>query len=894
MPVRVLTTADPRSLDRDPRLLELLPHVHLFATRTMQRSWKDSRMGQRVELKHLSFRGVLKRLMNRWYSPAVVLQQYATLSRILTERPKRTPRHLAFLRSQSSVLEGIRSLVEAGFAPEDYVGEETEIRLFRSLWAQTEAEDVSLSYPRTWLYRHPTGFMRRFAEALNEPEHLDQRAEFHDDFTASRTLVLHGFYFVSPVQYRIFELLDQAGVNLVFFNHYDGRLPEVFRIWHGFFDDARLPLLPSVSEWERAPVLPGLPELAISVGEMLSGRVDKVIKHQPDRVKLTRYDNFGSFLDDLREYEDRDDLPSMYAPGHEELALVLRDFFPPTSSRQEQHFLAYPVGQLLFHLHKMWDAERGELRISAGALQECFASGWLHIPGVDGRDRLHDLRRLMPFFEGCQTLEEWTDRSASLLSLSESVISAFTTPVPPEHPHHRFHRFLSNPLLRLSYLRVPQRHIEEIHQLLLRLRDVALVLFSEGEVSLQEHFDRIQREIIDRVPEEALQRQERDLLEALRIRLTENADPETRFLTRDLARAISYFLGGELEESTDRPDRPLVERFDGLDGVIYDDGRHPVWLCLLSEDALPRSQQGLGWPVRMRALDARADSPSHVLLTLRSTHTRDADVMLFFLALAWGRKLNLSWIREWQGEERVASPLLSLLMSAGDLTHNEKINKLDGAPVGVALQTHSADDWKPEGDPAPDTIEGDPEPFNIDDLPPDVYAVAGLCLRRFFYSFVADEFPAFESEFHQGFLFGNLVRAVTHFLGDVSNEEAEEHVRALFPAWNDLQVKDAVQSAVTPRGGHTSYGGAEYARARARLQFLVKGHDEYVPMDVISGVGPSARNMTAQARATLQQAISAGTAGLPPASPSTEWCRYCPHIHRCGAAMYHMEEGSDD
>jgi superfamily I DNA/RNA helicase len=41
MSVRVLASADPRNLDRDPRFLALTRHIHLFATRTMQRGWEQ-------------------------------------------------------------------------------------------------------------------------------------------------------------------------------------------------------------------------------------------------------------------------------------------------------------------------------------------------------------------------------------------------------------------------------------------------------------------------------------------------------------------------------------------------------------------------------------------------------------------------------------------------------------------------------------------------------------------------------------------------------------------------------------------------------------------------------------------------------------------------------------
>ncbi len=886
MSVRVIASADPRSLDRDPRFLALTGHIHLFATRTMQRGWEQSPTGRRMRLRHLSFRGVLKRLLHPWYSPAVTLQQYANLSKTITGLPV-SPRRQAFSRSQASVLDAIRTLIEAGLSPTDYRSDEDDAEMFRELWSTMEAEDALLARPRKRLYTAPDSFLQRFAEALNEPDGHRPEQGNPERLLAHRTLVLHGFYFVSPIQYRIFELLNEAGVELIFFNHYDPRLPKIFSIWHRYFGDARYPLLPAPSQWELPETMPVLPAIAQSFGELIAGRTDRPISHDPDRVSIRRFGDFGSFLQHLPT--TRKTLPRLYAPGHGELSAILRDFYPPESARQEQHFLAYPVGQLLFHLHRMWDPEREALRLETQALRECFASGWLQIGGVNGRDRLHDLESLLPFFEGCQSLWEWNTRARDLVSCVEGAAGAFSTPVPSSNPNHRFHRFLSNPLLRLSYLRVPERHVREVHDLIRRLSEIARLLFNDMEVSLHEHFERIQREILDHVPEQALLARERELLVALRARLTEDADPDTRFLTRDLAKAISYFLGGELlEDPEDARDRPLVERFDGLDGVIFDDGSKETWLCLLSEDALPRSGSGLDWPIRARALEHLEDNPFVALLHSRSRYAREADVMLFFMALAWSSgRLSLSWISSWKGQERVASPLVSLLMATGDLLGDSKLGDVAGAPGGVSVEKLSAASWTPEGEPAPDTTLGLREPFDATTLPFDVQATAALCVRRFFYSFVASEFPSFQSDFHHGFLFGNLARA-TALVGSTKQSPltvagALEHVRKLFPAWNDLQVRASIESTPGPRGGFSPYDGVSYPNARARLQFLVErdGH----PIDIATGRDEDARQA---AIAALEEAMTLDIAGLPQARPS-EGCRYCPHIGRCDAAQFHME-----
>ena len=60
--------------------------------------------------------------------------------------------------------------------------------------------------------------------------------------------------------------------------------------------------------------------------------------------------------------------------------------FRPDSFLKERHFLAYPIGQYLFHLHSVWDENQQDYILTDKILMESFASGWLEIEGENARN----------------------------------------------------------------------------------------------------------------------------------------------------------------------------------------------------------------------------------------------------------------------------------------------------------------------------------------------------------------------------------------------------------------------------------------------------------------------------------------------------------------------------
>ena len=76
---------------------------------------------------------------------------------------------------------------------------------------------------------------------------------------------------------------------------------------------------------------------------------------------------------------------------------ILKDYFPEEYG--DRKILAYPIGQFVSTLNKMWDEELNTIKLDEDNLIDCFASGWLSVNGISGKQYMQDLMHILPFFQ---------------------------------------------------------------------------------------------------------------------------------------------------------------------------------------------------------------------------------------------------------------------------------------------------------------------------------------------------------------------------------------------------------------------------------------------------------------------------------------------------------------
>ncbi len=142
----------------------------------------------------------------------------------------------ALLSSRRQYATTIHALVAAGVRPDSLVTKDPAARLAAKAWAQAELDVDSLGAPRELLWvdldeleaqstPKAQGLRERIVAALDRAFGRAER----------RTIVHHGFYFYSPVQWAFFQALARVpDVDQVFIVHDDGDNP-VFSTWRYFF-----------------------------------------------------------------------------------------------------------------------------------------------------------------------------------------------------------------------------------------------------------------------------------------------------------------------------------------------------------------------------------------------------------------------------------------------------------------------------------------------------------------------------------------------------------------------------------------------------------------------------------------------------------------------------------
>lgn len=883
---RVIAYVNPFELSQLSELQPCGPWVHICATPSLKQ-------GLRTHYDYLdgllfSFAEVMSGLLPEWTGSAVRLGQFAKLTELIDRMrqaaagdPARLQRLTAFRRNQKEALLAIRLLVECGLRPSDLLPDRSrpDEAIFQELWRLFEADDDGvITRFRSSLERltaQPEELDGALLNALNlaiEQRNQDDETRHKPLQTHGHRLVMHGFYFITPIQQRIAALLEKAGFDLLYLNCYDPHYPTVFQSWTAFF--TRQTGLPEPDAWQYLPSQTPPPGTGPVLGDLIEGR-------QPDpaamagQVSILRYPDFGSFLDRFRR-----DVPLpgkgpktavYYSPEARSVTRFLREYYAPVRDR---HFLSYPSGQLLFHLHQMWDETsdggRGGLVLSERPLYECFASGWLQVDGLNGRDYLQALEAILPFFQGVESLGDWLERAELLRAARAEVADRFDAPVPWTHPNARFHQLQSNPFERISYLAVDSETIGAIVQLMRHLARIAEDLFGHDRIGISRHFDRIEAMLTSGLDKEDLLSEEYQLLRNLRRRMAQVQTGQA-FLPKDLAQAVLYYLGGNLlAEEEDEPESDhLVSRFDRLDGAPLSHSSRDMHICLLGDKSLPKHKPAFPWPLSAESFRHLPGNVAIELLRLREAHSKSADRYLLYNALAWSPRATLSWISDWQEELLGPSPLLALLS------------------VCYPIREVSVEGWNPARQtpehPGP-AAAAPARPDQYELLPVEAVADFALCPRRFYYSYLTRQLPSFTSDFHHQFLYGSLVKALAVASGR-NPADVAPHVSALFPQWHDLMRKDLLERTPNPKSEGDAYDGAEYPEARYPLHFLTLSDKEEME--------PAARVL--EDPGAFRDALAGLTAALAdlrarPEPRPGHICRYCPHSHACDAAHFPVDD----
>lgn len=877
--MRLITYTDPRKLHRHPNW-DLISHVpHICATESLTKGLQDyygpTSPDGLPRVTAVSVNLLLSKLLPDWLSERTRVVQFALLRKILRELEQTEQEHgqliRAFRHNLSEVLNGIRLLEECGLSTRDLKARTPEERLFLRVWQEMRRQDKAITSLQQSLFktlRQPPVMRRQLIQALMHAAWVlqdDQPAAqaLHracEVLARDRKLILHGFYFITPLQQQFFNLLQNAGFELIGLACWDARREQLFRAWASFY--------PGQQGSRDGPE----PEPA---GRVFSAVVTGAVNppNAPHHLRIVRYPDLGAFLAHIRQDQLRPEFEreQLCSPLSDELNEILKEYYP--ERYPDRHFLSYPVGKFIVQLVNMWDESappesprKERLRITPDALFDCFASGLLRLPGpfgksVERRQLTGSLQKLLPFFDGCETRKDWMRRCQEL-RLTHRAAARFDAYENPQTARQRTRQLLANPLRRISYLNVSRKEVDHVIALIKRLFAIAERLHSEHETTLSNYLKKLATILADGGADRALLPEERKLFDAMLNTLrTAPADDRELFPTEDLGHALAYYLGVVARESNSKMVAALAE----ADGLPLRNRERPIHLCLLGEGALPRQTRVFPWPLTRFSFR----DPNHwavKLLRKREDTSVDASLYLFYSALAFSRQVTLSWVAEWQGEPVQESLYLLMLQTAGV--------RLVHAPYGL---------WKSSKEPVLHTklVPETAQEVNLDDIAPHAAAEFEVCPLRFCYSHIASDGPVYSSAFHLGFVYSGILTWYRCF-EPISVPEAANEINKFFPQFTQVRKQDIME-----RYGYFNrywmsdeYDGHEYPLGLRRVFLLgLSGEERYKRV-----ISQEARYKEVLDR--IREAVSRDNIVPTPGYH----CRYCPHNNYCAEAVFPIDE----
>lgn len=848
---KVYTYTSIRELDKHPRYAELVRYPHITATgdlyRVMQEQYKQF---QAV----LDIHVLQKSIIARWEDPDVSFQQFINISRAIRTLPIRDEEkiiHGSFIKNKAQVLNAIRLLVEADVEPNDIAPTCIEEGLFQRIWVELEREDNSFRDFREVMELYSEDNIK-FESALQKNAPCMQ----------ADTIVLHGFYFITPIQERIFDMLENCGKTLIFLCCIDETVPEVEEIWykvlseHNKFDPP--------AQWCRDNV----PSLRNQPFGSAFGMTPSF--EQQHHVSIIKYRSEIDFVRDVKRLLEKD--LTIYSTDLKATDELLKEFYPSVYKRR--HLLSYPVGQYIYRLHSMWSAKEQGLVMTIDDVQACFASGWVEYNGINAIKYMPELEKIKTYVSDCHTIEEWEERLTFLQGTKDTVLAAFEEhldQVPLQN--QRWHRMMADPFLALSCFDQSREQLDTLIGMIRHLIRTARTLFAgPGEITISEHMAKV-REILAEGKEEAvLLEEENAVIEELISRLKYHDLGVDTCLPGEISEAIMIVIGGGIldEDSyniqSGRNGSFVKPLYQVESAPILGNGK--VHLCLSDEQRLPGKIKPYVWPLSNEFLErlkiAEGERRHQYLNDMRFIIENSplANRYLFF-SLLQNAEVELSWIATEDEKELSSSPYIQILEQLFKVPEQnvqkqrwalEEIRKIEGQRKETVMQVDLSCDSAAEA--------------QLD---------VSLCPLRYIYSYVLSEFPTYTSDFHYNFVLSNLIGALVGVSG-ISKNTIGKEVLELFPYLRDVEKRQILDHVPTSRIDKVDIlDDISYPQVRLLVHFLNK-------------------EIKVKAETRLREQVQRSLCYEADLEANGEYenCMYCPYNAICPHAEHSVSRESSD
>ena len=583
---------------------------------------------------------------------------------------------------------------------------------------------------------------------------------------------------------------------------------------------------------------------------------------------ITGYASFFDFLHDviLPNFPidgGQENHVNIISPNAQQLNELLLSYYPELNHKK-RNFLSYPIGRFLVSLHQIYN--NGQLYLTEDILISMFSSGWLYdeFTNENAQNYTYDLQQLFPYLQGCKEIDSWILRIEQLIVQGLTIEEAF-----PIGEENRVVRSVRSPFAKISHFAVPLDRLKQVKTFIESIQLIAKTLFGQSDSStINLHFRRLKDILKTHGKGVALiaNVNEKRLIEELQKKLDHIQD-ESEFLYDDLQTALHFYLSGKL----DNQDENFITGFIEIDGEMFKPQDHDIYLTGLDENSLPLGAQNIPWPLQAETFEQLSER--HIALqlhTIRSRANKSISRYLFFIALNLpSQHVKLSWIKNMmdQYELQPALYIKQLGLKTIDFTATSADTAIEYEPYDFSQETIDQEaiiaGWK--------TLAFE-----------DFLAEYELCPKRFYYSYIVDEYPTFSSDFIHQFIFSEIIRVA----GQGSKADFKtvlQEVSPLFPQWlnfkKHISAKIAFKYVPNQLGEKTAViESHSYTETRKNFQF--PGFTKQFRNDLFDNTKASFATIVSELVDEDNQTL--------PAAPSYA-CRFCPHIDYCDHAAFSID-----
>ncbi|OIK09733.1 hypothetical protein [Bacillus sp. MUM 13] len=885
--VKVLTYASPN----DPIIQDVCFNdniLHICATASLTEAMVN-RFKEKQNV--IAAKWFTDAILGNWMASSVKLEQYMYLSELVrkgsADNPDDNPVNQAVRRNKADVLLTIRMLAELGIKPSDLreCAQTKNEQVLSQVWEQLEKKDEQTKYFKRldWFHfalkrQRPNSFRNMINERLMEKyrwdkEHQPEIRVNPVNLHVNQTIVLHGFYFLTPIQQLIFQGLKQAGTDIIFLQFYNSKFPGTFSFLKNILGEDNDWV--SEDKWHVSAFRDEQSDLSADFLASLFEPNVHIQKPASNRISQIRYKNLYQWMQVFKNDTIDKNTAGETSVNHltaagENIQQRLQEFFPD-ESLSKRNFLSYPIGQYIMHLHKIWNQETKEQMVDINTLKECFLSPWLYVKeSAAGEkkyasDYLHYLEMIKDFFPQSMTLKKWIENLDLLIkNIQDGPFLSHDLNSLPEHA--RFIDEIKNPIKKIGPYSIKKEDLEHIKTILELMNGHVKQLFREDKVffTLLEYYNLLQKIWMGSLRIEDLQNHEKKLIKKLEEVFQYNRNPliDREYHIEDIAEAVHVLLGASLDNKDD-DDEPPTKRLIHLGSIAEIDGMifegKDIHVSGLDEFSFPKFSPTLPWPLTIKTVEKlRIKSPSLKALLLRENHKELIPRYLFFVLLSGTQSITLSWFKDWDGKQELERSIyLKLIEDLSVISREVKAGKVN--------LPHEQSEFLKD-----DTVNYEQSFSSYSE-----YALSelNLCKRRFFYSYIVQPYSVYQTDFHFSFLYSNLYKLLSQLGTDPALM-----MKQVFPYWSDFKREAKSRSALifnTPfvLSRPFKYAGIQY-KALSGLKYLVN------PANSTKGWKRAWDN----AGFKFEDDID-----LLQAEPGPN-CKYCPHEEFCPAARYAIDE----